>query len=183
MLSHSRLGHVNHDTVDYAAERLPSLVRTPLETVLQQAYPASPRPERISEILSQAIVSVDAVITSEFLSMFPREGMSVRSDVMKTYINDASSGGARHVRVSRMLGGTTALLTLFHEASGNLWVANLGDCCAGLCVIYLSISEARDSDADVLRSSRCADGVQVERSAHQLHSQRRQRVGARPHHG
>lgn len=58
-------------------------------------------------------------------------------DVIKTYINDTASGGACHVRVSRMLGGTTALLTLFHEASGNFWVTNLGDSCAGLCVISL----------------------------------------------
>ena len=102
---------------------------------MQQTYPAFPRPLQISEILSRAIVDVDTAITSDFLSLFPPGGPNVRSDVMKAYINDASSGGARHIRVSRMLGGTTALLTLFHEASSNLWVANLGDCCAGLCVI------------------------------------------------
>lgn len=119
------------------AERLPSLVRTSLEATLKQHRPSLPPPERISELLSQAIVHVDNSITSDFLSLFPQEGSQMPPDVMKAYINDMPAGGARHVRVSRMLGGTTALLTLLHEASGNLWIANLGDCCAGLCVTSL----------------------------------------------
>lgn len=127
-------GHVNHDAVDYVAERLPTLVRTSLEATLEQSRSSLPPPERISDLLSQAIVHIDNAITSDFVSLFPQEGSGMPPDVIKTYINDTASGGACHVRVSRMLGGTTALLTLLHEASGNFWVTNLGDSCAVLGV-------------------------------------------------
>jgi len=47
-------------------------------------------------------------------------------------INDHARGGRHYQRVSRTLGGTTTLLTLYNERYGDLWVANVGDCCAVL---------------------------------------------------
>lgn len=134
----SPLGHVTHDTVDYVRERLPPLIRMYLDTTLQQAFPALPAPEQISKVLSLAIAEVDAAITSDFLSMFSEAKVDIattRPDVMKAFLRDSSASGAHYVRAARMLGGTTVLLTLFEETTSNLWVANLGDCCAGLCVI------------------------------------------------
>ncbi|GJE94894.1 protein serine/threonine phosphatase 2C [Phanerochaete sordida] len=126
-------GHVNHNTVDLATEKVPPLVRTSLEALLAQT--TSPSPARISDLLSQAIAEVDSAIMSDFLSIFARANVdvsNVRPEFAKPLINDLARGGQHHEKVSRVLGGSTALLTLYNERHGDLWVANLGDCCAVL---------------------------------------------------
>lgn len=125
-------GHVNHDTVEYATEKLPSLVRMSLESLL--ARTTSPSPARISDLLSEAIAEVDSAIMSDFLSTFAQgdlEPPHTHPEFAKTLLSDDRR--ARHCRiVSRALGGTTALVTLYNQIHGDLWVANVGDCCAVL---------------------------------------------------
>lgn len=130
--------------MDYVVERLPLLVHRALEAALRQAYPFPLSSKRVSDLLSRAIKDVDAAITSDFLSIFIESNVevaTVRSDRMKALLNSGSAARSHHARVSRMLGGTTALLTLFEEKTGNLWVANLGDCTAGGFASYHFVSK------------------------------------------
>jgi pyruvate dehydrogenase phosphatase len=125
-------GHVNHDTVDYVADKLPPLVRASLDNLLRHS--PSPAPQQVSDLLADTIVQIDSAIISDFLSIFAEEDVDITTadpEYMRDFVNDGPAGGNRYVRASRMVGGTTALVTLFEEDSGNLWVANLGDCIAG----------------------------------------------------
>lgn len=127
-------GHVNHATVEFAAQMLPGVVRKSLQAAA--ANNAEPRQEVISRLLSDAIASVDNAIVAEFMRILPGGESFVRhldSAAARTFINDRPGGGSRYSAASRMLGGSTALLTLFEERTGRLWVANLGDSCAGIC--------------------------------------------------
>ena len=112
---------------------LPGVVRKSLQAVAMNN--AEPRQETVSRVLSDAIASVDGAIVTEFLRMFPGGEGFVRnldSAAARAFINDRAGGGSRYAAASRMLGGSTALLTLFEENTGRLWVANLGDSCAGI---------------------------------------------------
>ncbi|KAI0686356.1 protein serine/threonine phosphatase 2C [Cytidiella melzeri] len=125
-------GHMNHDTVDYVARKLPEWVRQSLEAHCQSRSFLSP--ESVSELLSRTITSVDQTLLSDFKSLFPggeRSLARVNSAQLRQFINDAEGGGSCYAKTARVLGGTTALVTLFHQDTDRLWVANLGDCCAG----------------------------------------------------
>ncbi len=123
---------MNHETVDYVAKHLPYMVRNDLHTRLHATATVSP--SSVSEVLSQAIIKVDDSIKAEFLGLFPHGETALRnanSEAIGRFVNDGLTGGNRYSRVARVLGGSTVLLTLLRKGTGDLWVANLGDCCAG----------------------------------------------------
>ena len=112
---------------------LPGVLQKSLQTVITST--SEPQHSAVSRAISEAVVAVDTAITSEFLRMFPRGEKSVRQMDKATagaFINDISSGGYRHTCASRILGGSTLLVTLLEEGTGRLWVANLGDSAAGV---------------------------------------------------
>lgn len=123
---------MNHDTVDYIVRKLPESLRMSLETHCTMRGPVSP--EAISELLSRAITAIDHALMSDFIAQFPggeRALAGASQAQIKRMIHDEEGGGRRYTAVARVLGGTTALLTLLHEDTDSLWVANLGDSCAG----------------------------------------------------
>ncbi|KAI0758325.1 protein serine/threonine phosphatase 2C [Irpex lacteus] len=126
-------GHMNHDTVDYIVRKLPESLRMSLETHCTMRGPVSP--EAISELLSRAITAIDHALMSDLMAQFPggeRALAGASQAQIKRMIHDEEGGGRRYTAVARVLGGTTALLTLLHEDTDSLWVANLGDSCAVL---------------------------------------------------
>ncbi|KAJ3556168.1 hypothetical protein NM688_g2169 [Phlebia brevispora] len=126
-------GHLNHATVDFATHTLPSVVQGNLRSVLKVR--AEPHPSVISRMLSDAITSVDNAIITDFLQIFPDGEIFVRSidhATARRFINGPGTSEYRYTCASRVLGGSTVLLTLYEETSGQLWVANLGDSCAVL---------------------------------------------------
>lgn len=127
------LGHLNHATVDFAVQTLPAAVRKNLQSASNNRV--EPNRDAVSRALSDAIMAVDTAIISEFVRMFPGGEAQVRKiddATARIMLNDQESGGYRSTRASRILGGATVLLTLLEEHSGRLWVANLGDSCAGM---------------------------------------------------
>ena len=127
------VGHVNHATVDFAAQTLPNAVGKSLQSAAMNT--ADLHHDVVSRLLSDTIASVDKTITSEFLRIFQGGESSLRSldsATASSFINDHATDGSRFTCASRMLGGSTVLLTLFDEKTGRLWIANLGDSCAGM---------------------------------------------------
>ena len=124
---------MNHDTVDFVFNHLPGMVCDALDSHCQTSIPS---PAAISEILTQAIVSIEASILSDFQTLFPDGGEALlHADTrhLRTLINDSESAHANYAKVNRVVGGSTILITLFNEDTGELWMANLGDSCAGKC--------------------------------------------------
>lgn len=127
---------MNHHTVDYVVRRLPQLVRSSLDACCRTPSPLPP--EAVSDILTRAITSLDQVIISDFQDLFPGgEGFVAHAspEQLRRLINDVEGTNNHYAKVARVLGGTTALVTLYNEGTGELWVANLGDCCAGSPVL------------------------------------------------
>ena len=110
------------------------MVKHSLDTYLRASPRTPPSPDRISSILSDAIVRFDHSITTEFLNLFPGgpAALARMSDgQIRHIIDDRATGGRNTTSAIRCLQGSTALITLTDPAKSNLWVANLGDCQAG----------------------------------------------------
>ena len=127
---------MNHDTVDYVSRNLPPIVCNAVDNCCQTSTPSS---AAISEILAQAIASIEASIVSDFQALFPKGARSLMhadSQRLKQLINDPETSNMNYCKVARVLGGTTILITLCHENTDELWVANLGDSCASKCITF-----------------------------------------------
>jgi pyruvate dehydrogenase phosphatase len=89
------------------------------------------------DVLSSAITSFDNAIAGDVLELFPGgiESLPSRTDEeIQAVVNDfdGPSTGANYQKARLCLYGTTALVALVDPAHENLWVANLGDCEAGM---------------------------------------------------
>jgi pyruvate dehydrogenase phosphatase len=94
-------------------------------------------PPMVSKILGDAIINLDNSITSDFISLFPRDLRRLRNmtnSQIKQILCSGSSGEANSRRAARCVQGSTVLISLTDPRKRNLWVANLGDCQAGLPV-------------------------------------------------
>ena len=132
-------GHMNHDTADYVVRKLPDIVHRYLDAYCQT--PSALSPAGVSEVLARAITSMDHAIMSDFQNLFPGGEsflMHANPEQLRRTINDVEGGGTYYTKIARAVGGTTALVALFNENSGGLWVANLGDCCAGASICCVS---------------------------------------------
>ncbi|EMD37475.1 hypothetical protein CERSUDRAFT_94479 [Gelatoporia subvermispora B] len=129
-------GHMNGDTSELAARKLPSHLRQALESRIRTAGPRALAPDAISEVLAQTITQFDDLIISHFLNVLPESFRAnlpnVNPNHIRQLINDKSRGGHCYLRTAQAMGGTTALITLTDPRKENLWVANLGDCQAVL---------------------------------------------------
>ncbi|KAA1472773.1 protein serine/threonine phosphatase 2C [Dentipellis sp. KUC8613] len=123
-------GHVGHHTVDHAAQAMPAMVKHALDSYLRSSSRAAYAPERISSILSDAIVRFDNSITEAFINLFPGGPSTLQrmtDGQIRQIVDDRASGGRNYMTAVRCLQGTTALLTLTDPSKSNLWIANLGD--------------------------------------------------------
>ena len=81
------------------------------------------------------MTSFDEAIAGDVLDLFPGgiESLSTYSDEqIKRKINDIYTGGENYKKARLCMYGTTALVALVDPDHENLWLANLGDCQAGL---------------------------------------------------
>ena len=128
------VGHAGHATVEHAARTLPVLIKQALESLLVSSR-GHVLPAAVSGVLSDCIVRFDHSITTDFTRMFPGgpAGLqSMTSSQIRHLFQDRASAPQNLAAATRCLQGSTALLTLTDPSKHNLWIANLGDCQAGM---------------------------------------------------
>lgn len=90
-------------------------------------------PSTISNVLSDAIATIDDTITNNFLRLFPVDkdefSRLSNADIAKIITKSHSGSGTPTVDedVLRCMQGATVLLTLTAPNGRDLWIANLGD--------------------------------------------------------
>ncbi|KAG2361330.1 phosphatase 2C-like domain-containing protein [Suillus spraguei] len=124
-------GHCGHDTVDYVHERLPSMVRTSLQALLQSTPTTSLKPESVSEVLRSAVRHLDQSIRAELLDFLPHDHLVKINDIqLNQHISHRySEWSAISTRCTQ---GSTVLLALSDPLKKNVWILNLGDSIAVL---------------------------------------------------
>jgi pyruvate dehydrogenase phosphatase len=81
------------------------------------------------------MTSFDEAIANDVLDLFPGgiESLSTLSnEYIQLVVNDFHHGGANYKKARLCMYGTTALVALVDPEHENLWLANLGDCQAGM---------------------------------------------------
>lgn len=123
-------GHAGHETVDHVAKVLPSVLESNLAKAVEYNKSADLTPSVISDLIIDAITTVDNGIAEDILQVFPDvSALDKMSDEdIRSIIND---NGPISAKVLRCMRGTTALVSLTDPDNKNLWVASLGDCQAG----------------------------------------------------
>ncbi|KAG1777554.1 phosphatase 2C-like domain-containing protein [Suillus placidus] len=124
-------GHCGHDTVNYVHKRLPSMVRTSLQTLLQSAPTTSLKAEFVSEVLCNAVRHLDQSIRSDLLDFLPHDHLTKMSDVqLNQHVSHRYSEW--NSISTRCTQGSTVLLALSDPLKKNVWILNLGDSIAVL---------------------------------------------------
>ncbi|KAF5345924.1 hypothetical protein D9758_011414 [Tetrapyrgos nigripes] len=132
-------GHLGHELVNHAAAILPSTI----QTALQEIEPLSKSendPETISSLLQHCIISFDQSIFEDIMSFLPSAedltSSSVSDEDIRRIINDRrverTDSLSNYAKIIRSMQGSTALIALISPNSEKLWIANLGDCQAGI---------------------------------------------------
>ena len=90
--------------------------------------------DSISRVLSDSIRTLDKEIQDGVTGLFAND-----VDALAKLSEDAVDDIVRENHEKLLLGmtGTTALIALVDKKKENLWIANLGDCQAGVCLIGL----------------------------------------------
>jgi pyruvate dehydrogenase phosphatase len=89
----------------------------------------------VSGVLSDCITRFDHSITADFTRMFPGGPVGLQSmsrAQIRHLFQDRALGPRNLAAVTRCLQGSTVILTLTDPPKNNLWIANLGDCQAGV---------------------------------------------------
>ena len=84
-------------------------------------------PDEISRALGRAISGFDDSITSDFMAMFPNGVDRLNPRQLRAVMTTPD-----RLKLLRCTRGTTVLVTLLDPSRERLWVANLGDCEAGM---------------------------------------------------
>lgn len=87
------------------------------------------------------MTTFDEAIAGDVLDLFPGglESLASLSDEhIRRKINDITSGGVNYKKARLCMYGTTALVALVDPEHENLWLANLGDCQAGMSLYNAS---------------------------------------------
>lgn len=137
--SYLHLGHLGDVTVEHAAYHLPIIIRDFLREAFEQNPLRPTTPAFISDLLSRSMTSFDEAIAGDVLDLFPGglESLETLSDDhIRRTINDIHSGGVNYKKARLCMYGTTALVALVDPEHENLWLANLGDCQAGMYSRY-----------------------------------------------
>jgi hypothetical protein len=121
---------------------MPIIVQESLHKVIPGPGAPMPSPEVVRDMLSHGITAFDDAIAGDVLELFPGGLASLPSrtdEEIQAVVNDFTgpSAGANYQKARLCLYGTTALVALVDPAHENLWVANLGDCEAGMPPISL----------------------------------------------
>jgi len=85
------------------------------------------------------MTSFDDAIAGDVLDLFPGglESLpSLSNEHIQSTINDIHHGGVNYKKARLCMYGTTALVALVDPDHENLWLANLGDCQAGMLPRY-----------------------------------------------
>ncbi|KAG1864077.1 phosphatase 2C-like domain-containing protein [Suillus tomentosus] len=124
-------GHCGHDTVNYVHKRLPSIVRTSLQVLLQSVPSTSLKPEFVSEVLCTAVRHLDQSIRSDLLDFLPHDRLTQMSDAQlnQHILHRYSEWNTISTRCTQ---GSTVLLALSDPLKKNVWILNLGDSVAVL---------------------------------------------------
>ncbi|KAG6857260.1 hypothetical protein H0H87_007093 [Tephrocybe sp. NHM501043] len=101
MLIGHKIGHVNHDTVDFVAETLPMIIKDTLRSsVTENIFVPS---DHISDLLAAAIQEVDNRITFRFIDLLPRtqlhDGNLIKDSDVLSPLRDAD-----HKTIAQSLG-------------------------------------------------------------------------------
>ncbi|KAK0485647.1 protein serine threonine phosphatase 2C [Armillaria novae-zelandiae] len=142
-------GHAGEETADYAVEMLPSIMKQHIQGFLENHKDYTS--ESISDVMVNAISSLDNTIAHDLLEIFPDpQALDTLSDAaIKDIINDSDRGGQKIQKVLHCMRGTTVLVSLVDPSKTNLWVASLGDCQA----VYGRQNESGAWDAVLLSSN------------------------------
>lgn len=154
-------GHLGTATVEHTAHHLPVIIQQFLAST-QSSHPSLLHPssacyaETVSEILQRAISSFDDDIVRDVLDLFPTgakytssfaythdatvtdlDDLTQRLDELddeevRRVINDYDGSGENYRKVQLCMYGCTALVCLVDPARENIWIANCGDCRAGV---------------------------------------------------
>ena len=127
-------GHAGSETVEHVAENLPGRLESALMGLLVGSEWRID-PVSIRRLLSEVIISYDDSLTKDLYDLFPGgvdELSKLSDDEVKAVIHDRATGGPNHAKVARCMQGSTVLLCLLDPKRGNIWVASLGDCQAGV---------------------------------------------------
>lgn len=123
--------------MEHAARVLPGMIKQALDSLLRSSR-GHASPSAVSGILSDCIVRFDRSITTDFMRMFPGgpDGLQRMSGAqIRRLFQDHTSGSQNLAAATRCLQGSTALVTITDPAKHNLWIANLGDCQAGVSAL------------------------------------------------
>lgn len=132
----SWLGHAGHETVDYATENLPDLLKRKLTATLEKD--PTPTSEVIGDVLRAGILSFDDGIGQALLDIFPSPGAvkAMSDEEIRKIVND---DGPNNEIVLRCMRGTTVLVALVDPTKSDVWVASLGDCMASTRQFFMLI--------------------------------------------
>jgi pyruvate dehydrogenase phosphatase len=114
---------------------LPLIIRDSLRDATREQPNRPLTPKLVSDILANAITSLDDTIARDVFDMLPG-GMANLANIsdaeIRRVINDQHAGGRNYDKARLCMYGTTALVSLVDPEQENLWVANVGDCQAGM---------------------------------------------------
>jgi len=119
------LGHGGHAAADFAVSMLPKMIADRLTN-------SSRSTDDISRVLSESIRALDKEIEDGVTGLFAND-VDALARLPQGAIDDTVR--RNHEKILLGMTGTTALVALIDEKTENLWIANLGDCQAGMCLI------------------------------------------------
>ncbi|KAK1235803.1 hypothetical protein PQX77_000961 [Marasmius sp. AFHP31] len=127
-------GHANgNETVEFASQTLPSLVRERLTDLVaakaeRSAASSSLDSDAVKSLIASAITDLDDSITKDLQSLFPSERAieDLSSDEIQRIVNDKDKGGVNFTKIARSMRGTTVIVALI-SPHGDVWTATVGD--------------------------------------------------------
>ena len=119
------LGHGGHAAADFAVSMLPKMIADRLTNSSRSA-------EDISRVLSDSIRALDKEIEDGITGLFAND-VDALARLPQSAIDDIVR--RNHEKLLLGMSGTTSLVAFVDEKKENLWIANVGDCQAGVYLI------------------------------------------------
>lgn len=123
-IPHTPIGHGGHEAADFTLANFPAVL-----TKLLESLPQPLTHDAVSSALSESLTSLDALIRSGLEDLFPKD-LKEFEKMSDDEVDEIVS--KNHEKLLLGMRGTTALVTLVDEKRENLWIANVGDCEAGM---------------------------------------------------
>ena len=119
------IGHSGHETSEHAAQSLPSVIRSHLESVLTDDPDAAP--DAIGDAFSEAIQVFDKSLEVDLKTALPENFESLSDEELQVVINDRASGGRIYTKVVRCMCSVCPVVAVIDPARGNLWIVHHGE--------------------------------------------------------